>query len=135
MALSNLPAYAQAFFSYEAKTTAAKTSHGDTVNAVLLFTAGPLGSRVRRITATPEATCGATGLYVYKSKDGSAATPCASSALSQAFNASASAGLPIVDLGPTPSVDMQFGPNEQCWVGMGVALAAGFGWCAEVSDF
>ena len=131
---STFPSYTSSFFSDEAQTTAAKTTHADLANAVLLFTAGANGSRVRRITATPQASCSQMAFFVYKSKDGTKAYPVASALLAGAVTVDATHALQVTDLGPTPDRDMQFGPGEECWVAQSVA-SAGVAWAAERSDF
>lgn len=127
--------FAQAKKANSAVATAAKTTYGDTANALLLVTAGADGARLTRLTAIARATNAATQLQFYKSTD-----------LGVTLNLWRTQLMPAATLSATSDNTQVFVPldldnpiglqaNERIYVAIGVALASGIVFNAEWEDF
>lgn len=118
-------------------TTAAKTTYSDTTNAVLAYTAGPNGSSITGIRATPTATVTATQLQVYLSTDGTTL---------RLFGTEVAGAYTMAQTTQAPSIEwsqngspisrdnpIDLGPNERLYVAGGVANA--FSWVVQGKDY
>lgn len=125
----------QAVANAQAVTTAAKTTHSDATNAVLLFTAGANGGLLRAITARPRVTVTATQLNIYSSPDGGTTINLVKSALMAAYTLANTTAIPETDLGFDSASPRRLAPNEKIYVGAAVALAGGIAWDCEYESF
>lgn len=138
MAVTPVPAFAQAVRAAACVCTAAKTTLNDGTNAVLLCTAGTNGSLITRLGAYPRATVTATQLQVYI-YDG-ANYYLAASALMAAYTMANTTAIPstaIVDANGnaftfTNPLDLQSGWS--LYAGAAVALAGGIVFQADIRD-
>lgn len=119
--------------------TAACTTYGDTANKVLLITAGPDGSLVYRIRATPRATVTATQLQYYLSKDGGATLSLIGTELMSAYTMAATTKAPTTDwsqISEDAPMRLAGGATpDRIYVAIGVALAGGVVFEAERENF
>lgn len=128
--------------SLAAVCTAAKTTYNDLVNALEMkdssgASAGAAnGGFLKRLVANPRATVTATQLQVYRDLGG----------LGTDLSVIGFLVMPAYTMAqttaPSPSVfavssaaPLRLGPLDKLWVGIGVALAGGVSFDAEVEDF
>lgn len=138
MAKTNTAPFAQTKKTGVAIATAAKTTYGDAVNAVLLATAGAEGSLVRRITAIPRASNSASQLQLYRSSDGGVTLTLERTVLMAAATMSTSSVMLPTDLAIdfTKPMSLAGGATpERLYFAIGVALAGGVVATAELEDF
>ncbi|WP_279480246.1 hypothetical protein [Aureimonas sp. SK2] len=128
--------FAQNKKTLRAVCTAAKTTYADNANAVLLGTVGSEGGLLRRLTAIARAAnISATQLQLYRSSDGVTLHLCDAITYASYSVTATSTGFPKADFGLTFAEPLGFEPNEQIWVGIGVALAAGIAFTGDLENF
>lgn len=135
MAVTATPVFTQSQRVALAVCTAAKTTLSDTVNAVLLVTAGADGSLVTTLTAIPRATVTATQLQLYVSGDGGTTLSLVQTALMPAYTLAQTTANNMTDFGFSDYAPLRLGPNDRLYVAIGVALAGGISFRAAVQDF
>lgn len=126
----------QAPRSNTAVATTANSTYSDTpTNTVKIFTAGPNGSRVKKITAEARATVSATELQLYRSAD--------AGTTKRLFNSKAMAGYTVAQTtGNTPTDfgydddlnSLILAANEEIYAAIGVSNA-GIVFNVEGSDY
>lgn len=115
--------------------TAANTAYDTAANAQVIFTAGPNGSRVNRVTATARATVTATELQLFRDKDGSGAVKkFFKSKLMPAYTVTQTTQNTETDFGYTDANVLKLAPNEKLYGAIGVALAGGIVFNVEGED-
>lgn len=128
--------YPQAIKTAQAICTAAKAGDANVTDAVMLYEAGDGGALITKITANPRATVTATRLAVYRVKPAAPAVAQLIRARTMAAaNLSATAHIIETDLGWSDSVPLKCQAGDQIWVAIGVALAAGIVFDAEIEEF
>ncbi|THD80634.1 MAG: hypothetical protein E7812_07850 [Phenylobacterium sp.] len=124
----------QAVRSANAVCTAAKTTYGDSTNAVKLLTPGANGSVLYGLKALPRATVTATQLQLYRSPDNGTTMYLINSALMAAYTMAQTTAAPVTDFGYSESTPLRVNSADTLWVGIGVALAGGIAFDAQVED-
>lgn len=122
-------------------TTGAKTSDTNVTGAVEAFTVPNDGTvkfyRLRKASVKPLGTCGATRQKIYGAKAASATLLGLIRDRLQnpvnTFNETTKSDEVNFDYGANDYVDFQ--PGDKCFVGSGVALAAGFQWTLTVEVY
>jgi hypothetical protein len=117
--------------------TAANSTYGDTpTNTAVIFTAGPNGARVSRISAVARASIGATELQLFRDHDGlGTVRRFLESKTLPALTVAQTAGQAPVDFGYSDAKPLILAPNEKLYGASGVALAAGIVFTVEGADF
>lgn len=113
--------------------TAAKTTYADATNAVLLCTGGANGSILRKLTAIPRATVTATQLQLF-AFDGTNYW-LVNTALMAAYTMAQTTQDAQTDFGYSDSSTLYLPSGWSLYVGIGVALAGGIVFNAELGDF
>ncbi|HET9160633.1 MAG TPA: hypothetical protein VFN88_08475 [Caulobacteraceae bacterium] len=124
----------QAVKTANAVTTAAKTTYGDSTNAVKIVTPGPNGAALYGLRAVPRATVTATQLQLYRSPDNGTTMYLIGSALMAAYTMAQTTAAPATDFGYSETAPLRLGPTDTLWVGAGVALAGGISFDAQYED-
>jgi hypothetical protein len=117
---------AQTVMTAQATLTAAKTTYGDNVNAVLLFTAGANGAVLYGLKGAAKGTTGAAGrLDHFSSLNGTALVFLKGIGFA---NYTQSTTTPPVqdDMGYTETAPRRLAPLEQIWVATSIAATAGY---------
>ncbi len=135
MTVSNKAVFPQTVTAGVAVCTAAKTTYGDTANAVLLLTVGADGGEVTEVRATPRATCTATQLQLYVSLDGGVTLSLFETALLPATTVSATAAITTVTFSALDARPWRLPANAKLYAATGVALAAGVQFIAQARNF
>lgn len=114
----------------------ANTGYGDApANAVQLLAAGPNGARLSRLSAIARATVTATELQLFRSTDGGVTLRLFKSVQMPAFTVAQTAGNVPTDFGYSDQNPLVLGANERLYVAIGVSLAAGIVFTAELADY
>ena len=113
--------------------TAAKTTYADGANAVLLAAGGANGSIVRKLTAIPLGTVSQTQLQLF-AYDGTNYR-LVTTALMAAYTMAQTTQDAPTDFGYSDTATLYLPSGWSLYVGIGVALAAGILFNAELSDF
>lgn len=104
--------------------------------AVLLGTAGADGAIVTRLSAMPRATCTASSLALFLSKDGGATMHLIDSELMAAHTVAATTAIPETSFGNiSDSAPLRLEAGDRLYVGSQVALAAGIVFTAQWMDY
>jgi hypothetical protein len=116
---------AQGLNTGNALCVAAKTTYGDAVNAVKLFTAGPNGAIVYSIKAEPRVTVTAVQLQLYRSRDAGVTLQLINLVVMPAYTLAATTAPGIIDLGYAEGAPLRMAAAEELYAATGVAFAAG----------
>lgn len=117
---------AQSVASAQAHLTAAKTTYTDATNAVLLFTAGPNGAIIYKMTGMAPGTTGGAGrVDVFSSPNGTA-LHFINAANFASYTQSTTAAPTLIDMGWNETAPRRCVANEQIWVSTSIAATAGF---------
>ena len=140
MAVKDTPVYAQKARTAFAICTVAKTTYSDITGAVLLATAGADGMVLRGLRARPRANVTATQLQLYLTKNGdtSNASPVLIDTVlgwSGGYTLSQVSQIPAADFGYSSAAPRKLEAGDKLFVAIGVALAGGIVFEAEVEDF
>lgn len=128
--------YPQAIKTAQAICTAAKAGDANVTDAVMLYEAGDGGALITKITANPRATVTATRLAVYRVKPGAPDVAHLIRARTMGVaTLSATSHIIETDLGWSESVPLKCEAGDQIWVAIGVQLAAGIVFDAEIEEF
>lgn len=104
-------------------------------NTELLFTAGPNGSLVTRITSIPRGTVTATAMYLFLSKNGETTKFLKDSELVPVHNLSATANIPETNFANySEDTPLHLDAGDKLYIGMAVAQAAGITTNCEAMD-
>ncbi len=136
MATSNKPVFAQGGRTVNAIVTAAKTTYGDSVNAVKLCDAGPNGSMLKGLSAMMRATLTtASQLTLYRSPDDGLTLFIVDSVQMAGHTVAATTKTPKTYFErPTEATPLYLGPDDSLWVSSGTALAGGIVFTGDVED-
>jgi hypothetical protein len=117
--------------------TAANTTYSDSpTNTVTIFTAGPDGARVTRMTCLPRATCTATLIDIFRDNDGSGTVRrLIQRRLQPAQTIDTTTVCPTVDFGYSEASPLILRANEKLYASMTVALAGGIVVNVEGSNY
>lgn len=122
--------------SATAVAVTANSTYSDTpTNTVALFTAGPNGSRITRITASARATVTATELQLYRSVDAGTTKRFFRSKLMAAYTVAQTTENVATDFGFSDDNPLILGANEVLYAAIGVNLAGGIVFNAEGADY
>lgn len=141
MVMTNTAVYPQTPKTAVAVCTAACTTYNDTANKVLLCTAGVNGSEITHLSALPRTTVTATQLQVYLSKDSGTTMSLLSSALMSAYTMAQTTNIPS---NPIPNSDgssisegspLRLEAGDRIYVAIGVGLASGISFTAQIRDY
>lgn len=132
----NYGVWSQGFATAAAVTTGANTDLSSaTAEPVALYTAPAGGARVTRITVVPRGNCSAAVAHLYRRSDGSTDKILTRSKAIAADTVSTTDAPVVIDLGVTEAAPLKLAGNEALYVGVSVALAAGFAWTLEAETF
>lgn len=116
--------------------TAANADYDDSpATSVLLVTAGANGSRLTRLSAIARATVTATELQLYRSTDGGATIRFFRSVAMSAYTVVQTMGNTPTDFGYSDANPIMLAANERLYVSIGVSLAGGIVFTAELADY
>ena len=126
----------QTILTANASATAAKTTYGDSTNAVLLLTAGSSGGALYGLTAIPASTLAADDkAMLFRSRDGGTTLFYVKSVLVKAYASDAGTTTPTqADFGYTNSSPLRLGANERLYVGIYTADANGIVFDAQYEN-
>jgi len=119
-----------------AECTGVSTPADDTVNAVLIATAGSEGALLTAVSAIPRATITATAMYLYISKDSGTTKYLIDSELILAHTVATTTLIPenfFTNISESSPVRLEAG--DEVYVGISVGLAGGVVFKAEWTDF
>lgn len=136
MAVTHDPVFAQGYRRVEGITTAAKSTYGDTTNAIKIFTAGANGSHVKRLRARPRGTIAAVNkLLLFRVTTGGTPVTLADSVEMAAHTYADTAKVPETLFTSYSYQDpLRLAPLEELWAGQATALAAGIAWDGDAED-
>lgn len=136
MAKSNLAVFAQTPKTFTAVVTeAVEGLDSDTpTNTVELLTAGPEGAIVTSISAMPRGDTTASNLMLFLSKDGTTKHLLASRLL-KAHSVTSTTEIPSLDFDYTEIEPLRLEAGDKLFVGSAVALAAGYSFVAQSTDY
>lgn len=139
MTVTNTAAFAQGMALDVCLCTAAKTSYGDGVNAVLLSSAGINGSEYTHVAAMPRATVTATQVQLY-AHDGTGYWFIASALMPAYTLAQTTACVPttlthIDGTAITEFNPLRLQPGWKLYAAIGIALAGGVVVSAQRKDY
>jgi hypothetical protein len=117
--------------------TTANTTYGDSpTNTVQIFSAGPDGARITRMTCVPRATCTATLIDIFRDNDGSGTVRrLIQRRLQAAQTIDTTTVCPTTDFGYTEAAPLILRANEKLYASMTVALAGGIVVNVEGSNY
>ena len=115
----------QALKAKNAICTAAKTTYNDAVGAVKLMDAGPNGSVLYLLKATPRMTVTACQLQLYRSPDAGVTLNLIQTQLMGAYTMAATTQAPSTDFGYTEAAPLRLAIGDSLWVATGVAFTTG----------
>lgn len=137
MPVKDTPVFTQTQRTATAVCTAAKTTYNDAANAVLLFTAGVDGAKIKRVWAMPRGSVTATQLQLYLER---ASAPgvltLVDSALMAAYSLSGTTEVPATDLKrATASAPLGLAAGDKLHAAISISIAAGIVFVADPEDF
>lgn len=137
MALSHEPVFTQNGKTVCAVATDAKTTYNDSANAVKLCDAGADGSLIKGVLATPNATVTATKLMLFVSPDnGVTMFQLPVGAVMAAYTMAGTTASPVTTVGSFSDINpLRLQSGWSLWCAIGVALAAGIVFAAQVEGF
>lgn len=105
-------------------------------NTLLLMTAGADGCVVTNLSAMPRATNALTGLYLFLSNDTGTTKRLIDSEFAPAYTLNTTTAIPETQFARySENSPLRLEAGDQLYVGAAVALAAGFVFKAEFTDF
>lgn len=117
--------------------TTANTTYSDSpTNTATIFTAGPDGARVTRMTCVPRATCTATLIDIFRDNDGSGTVRrLIQRRLQPAQTIDTTTVCPTTDFGYSEANPLILRANEKLYASMTVALVGGIVVNVEGSNY
>lgn len=136
MAVTHDPVFAQGYRRVTGITTDAKTTLGDTTNAVKLFTAGADGSHVKRLRVRPRGTVTTvTKLMLFRVTTGGTAITLADSVEMNTHTLADTAKIPETLFTSYSYQDpLRLAPLEEIWGAQATAWAFGLAWDGDAED-
>lgn len=134
---TNTAIFPQSLSTHTAVTATAVTSLNTDAasNIEQLLVAGPGGAEITALTVLPRATSAATVGYVLISTDGGTTKRLVAAKTIAADTVSTTDAPAVVDFGYSDSAPLRLGPATIVYVGVSVALAAGWVWHAQARGY